>query len=109
MNHREGKKKSVVNYTQFRKKKRPKIVPGLNGGRMVRAVFAKVGIGAIFQDIGGTNAEERCYGGAELGGREDFIMGDLSDVVEDGRLEIREEQVRIVKFHGEEGEKRRTR
>ena len=37
----------------------------------------------------------------ELGGGDDFVLGDLVDVVEDGRLEIREVQVEIAKFQGE--------
>ena len=48
-----------------------------------------------------TNAAEKAFWNVELGAGDDFVLDDLADVVDDGRLEIREEQVQIAKFQGE--------
>ena len=47
-----------------------------------------------------TNTEEMALLGDAMWGVEDFIMDDLVDVVEDGRLGIRGEQVQMAEFQG---------
>ena len=78
---------------------KPKIAPKCNGGADVSNSFGNDGDRANRSWKPETNTEKMALN-VEQGGCNDFIMDDLADVVEDERLEIREEQVKMVKFQG---------
>ena len=106
--------KLVEFYRQFKKKagkkafpKNRRVVSKRKGDRRFRTILGNMGVGSIFQNIGG-DTEERVLGNAEMGGVNDFLMWDLVGAVSGDLLEIneasgKEGKVQMVKFRGESG------